>query len=110
MQASQIITATRNEIGDSIQPYRWDDEDFIPIINRGRSLISTKHPESRYVSSIVTSALSDISSVIADDGLTGWYSDALIHFVAYTILSEMTEDAAMLASAEKNYQKFAGML
>ena len=105
MQVSAFIERVRPEIGDKTEPYRWANTAFLKPLSDGEREIVSRVPEAKYVSAITTSALTEHAAVTEDVLVTDDYFNALLHYVAFRILSEL-QDAGNIAAAKEHYGLF----
>lgn len=105
MQVSAFIERVRPEIGDKTSTYRWADANFLKPISDGEREIVSRVPEAKYVSAITTDALTEHASVTESILVTDDYINALLHYVAFRLLSEL-QDAGNIAAAKEHYSLF----
>jgi len=88
------VERVRRQISGSVDDYGWDNPTMVKYIDDGIRAIVFEHPESRYVSTVQTSALAEYTALTADIGLTDNYANMLVHFVSGQILSEDAKNVA----------------
>jgi len=104
-----VITRVRLQISDSVADsagaYRWSDASLRDIIYDGVLDVSSEHPEAKYVSSIVTTALASFTQNSDDFPLRDEYMTAVVDFVSARVLGEDAEDMSNLVLSKDHMEK-----
>lgn len=106
MTTTELWVIVRDQIGDSVTPYRYADTKLLRYLNDGRRALKVLHPEAFYVSTIVTADYADIAETATVDVIEH-FTNALMHFVCHRCLSEDSEDASAHALAKTHFELYS---
>jgi hypothetical protein len=106
-----IGTDVRRHLQDAVVPYRWSDAVLVVYLNQAIRDIFNRHPESAYVSSVVTTApsdvvVADVTSATATMPITDPFLSPAMHFVCHRALLEETEEAGNIIKANQHYDLY----
>lgn len=102
-----VLTRARAILSDEIADFRWDDPRCIRYVGDGLVDIYDKKPYCGYTEGdIVTTAPVSPTATGSTIALPSKYIVALAHFVAYSCLSEDSEDANNLKKAAIQYDLY----
>jgi hypothetical protein len=93
--AELIDPSVRRAISDAVAEYRVPNSALIRYASDGRREIVRQHPEALYVTSIVTTPLTDLTESNLGDtiDIAGVFVSALVDYIAWKVLDEDSEDA-----------------
>lgn len=108
MTINGLIEATqvRRLYGDSIAPYRFDDTVLLAYWNAGRRDLFNRRPEALYVTGILTSDISDVSSLGSDVDVRPIYYNAMAYYLAARVLMEDMENPGNAAKGNGFMQMY----